>query len=87
MIEPDGTERIVEYTADDVHGFNAVVTRIKPGQNIVPYELPVIPVAPVAPVVFPLDTPYKSIYTPMYKNGYGYRSGSAYSYQNIEQYS
>lgn len=25
MVEPDGTRRIVEYTADPVNGFNAVV--------------------------------------------------------------
>jgi len=27
LIEADGTRRIVEYTADPVHGFNAVVRR------------------------------------------------------------
>lgn len=26
MVEPDGTTRTVEYTADDLNGFNAVVT-------------------------------------------------------------
>ncbi|XP_049866489.1 cuticle protein 19-like [Pectinophora gossypiella] len=28
LAEPDGTTRIVEYTADKIHGFNAVVKRI-----------------------------------------------------------
>lgn len=28
LIDPDGTKRIVEYTADPVHGFNAVVHKI-----------------------------------------------------------
>ncbi|KAH8260010.1 hypothetical protein KR026_000165, partial [Drosophila bipectinata] len=27
LIEPDGTRRIVEYTADDVSGFNAIVSK------------------------------------------------------------
>ncbi|XP_038208932.1 cuticle protein 7-like [Zerene cesonia] len=27
LIEPDGTKRIVDYTADDVNGFNAVVRK------------------------------------------------------------
>lgn len=28
LVEPDGTTRVVEYTADDHNGFNAVVKRI-----------------------------------------------------------
>ncbi|XP_067626102.1 mediator of RNA polymerase II transcription subunit 15 [Eurosta solidaginis] len=27
LIEPDGTRRVVEYTADDINGFNAVVSK------------------------------------------------------------
>ncbi|CAH0726176.1 unnamed protein product, partial [Brenthis ino] len=27
LVEPDGTQRIVDYTADDVNGFNAVVRK------------------------------------------------------------
>ncbi|XP_055618815.1 cuticle protein-like [Toxorhynchites rutilus septentrionalis] len=27
LVEPDGTKRIVEYTADPIHGFNAIVHR------------------------------------------------------------
>uniref|UniRef100_A0A2S2PHS4 Cuticle protein 8 n=1 Tax=Schizaphis graminum TaxID=13262 RepID=A0A2S2PHS4_SCHGA len=29
LVEPDGSTRIVEYTADNVHGFNAVVKKIE----------------------------------------------------------
>lgn len=43
MIEPDGTRRLVEYTADPVHGFNAVVHR----------EPAAVKVAPVAKVLAP----------------------------------
>lgn len=28
LYEPDGTKRIVEYTADKHHGFNAVVKKV-----------------------------------------------------------
>ncbi|KAK9301618.1 hypothetical protein QLX08_006054 [Tetragonisca angustula] len=46
FIEADGTRRIVEYTADPVNGFNAVVHR-EPVAVIKP-----VAVAKVAPVVF-----------------------------------
>uniref|UniRef100_A0A1I8PLE8 Uncharacterized protein n=1 Tax=Stomoxys calcitrans TaxID=35570 RepID=A0A1I8PLE8_STOCA len=44
LIEPDGTRRLVEYTSDPVHGFNAVVHR-EPGA---------VKVAPVAKVLAPV---------------------------------
>ncbi|XP_063529130.1 larval cuticle protein A2B-like [Cydia strobilella] len=48
LSEPDGTIRVVDYTADPVTGFNAVVKRIGPAAH--PAQLAVAPVA-VAPVV------------------------------------
>ncbi|XP_044258224.1 larval cuticle protein A2B-like [Tribolium madens] len=45
VIDPDGTKRIVDYTADPIHGFNAVV-RKAPIVNVVP---PVVAPAPVVP--------------------------------------
>lgn len=30
LVEPDGSIRVVEYTADDVHGFRAEVKKIQP---------------------------------------------------------
>lgn len=81
----------MEYTADDVNGFKAVVKRIGPAQHPVNYEKPsypsyVLPVEapPVAPVGLPLVVPYKNYFNSLYKNGF-YGPG-AYSYQNIEQY-
>ncbi|KAH8393632.1 hypothetical protein KR200_008380, partial [Drosophila serrata] len=46
LIDPDGYKRTVTYTADDVHGFNAVVNRV-------PYALKtvVVPVAQATPLV------------------------------------
>ncbi|XP_073843400.1 larval cuticle protein A2B-like [Musca autumnalis] len=43
LIEPDGTRRLVEYTSDPVHGFNAVVHR----------EPAAVKVAPVTKVLAP----------------------------------
>lgn len=50
LVEPDGTRRIVDYTADSIHGFNAVVRRDPPGQRvqhiqeapIVAHHLPIV---------------------------------------------
>lgn len=33
LYEPDGTKRIVEYTSDKHHGFNAVVKKIGKAQH------------------------------------------------------
>ncbi|XP_071442891.1 cuticle protein 7-like [Hetaerina americana] len=41
VVDPDGVKRTVEYTADAVNGFNAVV-------NMEPSNVPVKPAAPVA---------------------------------------
>ncbi|XP_025835180.1 cuticle protein 7-like, partial [Agrilus planipennis] len=43
LVEPDGSIRTVDYTADPVHGFNAVVSKTAPS------------IHPVAPVVKHLD--------------------------------
>ncbi|EDX03531.1 uncharacterized protein LOC6730778 [Drosophila simulans] len=48
LIDPDGYKRTATYTADDVHGFNAVVNRV-------PYALKAV-VVPVAQVAQP--TPF-----------------------------
>lgn len=55
LIEADGTRRIVEYTADPINGFNAIVSR-EPVIAAVAAPLrpaaltPIAPIAPVAPV-------------------------------------
>jgi len=50
LVEPDGSVRTVDYTADDVHGFNAVVSKSAPSVHAV---APVAhaPVAYAAPAV------------------------------------
>ncbi|XP_055710290.1 larval cuticle protein A3A-like [Phlebotomus papatasi] len=49
LIEPDGTRRTVDYTADPVNGFNAVVTKTA-GEHVVKAVAPAVAVAhaPVA---------------------------------------
>ncbi|XP_011500314.1 PREDICTED: uncharacterized protein LOC105364149 [Ceratosolen solmsi marchali] len=50
VLEADGSIRIVTYTADDLHGFNAVVRRIKPSR---------LASRPMAVQTFELASPYK----------------------------
>lgn len=52
LVEPDGNVRLVEYTADPVHGFNAVVKRT--GPNLHSVSFPVAPIAPVLTHVAPV---------------------------------
>lgn len=61
LSEPDGTLRVVDYTADPVAGFNAVVKRVglaaHPQQLLAPVITKQI-VAPIAPIASPfLATP------------------------------
>ncbi|XP_013200399.1 larval cuticle protein A2B-like [Amyelois transitella] len=50
LAEPDGTIRVVDYAADPVSGFNAVVKRIGPAAHPQQIHLPVTKIAPVAPI-------------------------------------
>lgn len=58
LLEADGTRRIVEYVADPVNGFNAVVHR----------EPAAAPVAPIAKLVTPTAyaAPAAKVLTPAY---------------------
>lgn len=51
LVEPDGTRRIVEYTADPVNGFNAVVH--KEGAVVKAVKA----IAPIAKIAAPLGYP------------------------------
>lgn len=46
MVEPDGSIRVVEYAADDVNGFNAVVKKIGPSLHKAPSPVAPNPYAP-----------------------------------------
>ncbi|XP_049884994.1 larval cuticle protein A3A-like [Pectinophora gossypiella] len=69
VVDPDGTRRIVDYAADPLNGFNAVVRREPlvariPAPIVAPAPVPVVPRAPVfapapAPILAPrLPSPY-----------------------------
>ncbi|KAG6465059.1 hypothetical protein O3G_MSEX014912 [Manduca sexta] len=56
LLEPDGSVRTVDYTADSVHGFNAVVSKSGPSVHAAPAAprpspVPVAPTVPAAPAV------------------------------------
>lgn len=53
LLEPDGSVRTVDYTANDLTGFNAVVKKI--GPNLHPTPLIAKSIAPLAPIVGPLN--------------------------------
>lgn len=59
LSEPDGTLRVVDYTADPVAGFNAVVKRVGPAAHPQQLLAPVVTkqiVAPIAPITAPVLT-------------------------------
>ncbi|XP_035900257.1 larval cuticle protein A3A-like [Anopheles stephensi] len=66
LVEPDGTRRVVEYNADPVNGFNAVVHR---------EPLAVKAVAPIAkyaaPLAYPAVAKVAAPYAPYGYPGYG----------------
>lgn len=58
LVEPDGSTRVVEYTADDHNGFNAEVKKIHgSGYNKAPYSAP-------APAYRPYPAPSYPAYKP-----------------------
>ncbi|KAM7354926.1 cuticular protein 62Bb isoform 2-T2 [Cochliomyia hominivorax] len=98
LVEPDGSIRTVDYTADPINGFNAVVTKSGPTVHavakpvaiapkpVVAYQPVVKHVAP-APVVVASPAPYvqKQYIAPInYDYDDGYYSNGQYEY--IPQY-
>uniref|UniRef100_A0A0A9WH07 Cuticle protein 19.8 n=2 Tax=Lygus hesperus TaxID=30085 RepID=A0A0A9WH07_LYGHE len=84
LVEPDGSLRTVDYTADPINGFNAVVTKSHPGVHppTAHKALPVIAKAAPIPVVSkpllvakPLEYVYDQGYDHL--SGYGHQ---AYDY-------
>ncbi|XP_059051777.1 larval cuticle protein A2B-like [Achroia grisella] len=74
VVEPDGTRRVVEYAADSVNGFNAVVRNeplvaaapaVVAEPAVVPARIAAAPVAAVAParLTAAVVAPYTTAYT------------------------
>lgn len=52
LVEPDGSVRTVDYTADPVNGFNAIVSKSAPSVHAVPLAKHVAPIEHHAPAAF-----------------------------------
>ncbi|XP_014365728.2 cuticle protein 19 [Papilio machaon] len=61
LVEPDGSIRTVDYTADPVHGFNAVVSKIGPSVHAAPVHVTPIPPVPVQPIIGVLPKPVQVV--------------------------
>lgn len=75
LLDSDGTKRTVDYTADDVNGFNAVVRK---DAAIVSAPVVAAP-AVVAARAFPYSATYPSVYSAGYPSVYSAGYPSVYS--------
>lgn len=59
LVEPDGSVRTVDYSADPVNGFNAVVSKSAPSVHVAPVVKEVVPavVKQVVPVSYVKSAP------------------------------
>lgn len=67
LVEPDGSVRTVDYTADDVNGFNAVVTKSGPSVHAAPAVVKTVApavVAHAAPAVYAAPAVVKTVAAP-----------------------
>ncbi|CAG9568002.1 unnamed protein product [Danaus chrysippus] len=87
LVEPDGTRRVVDYSADSVNGFNAVVRKeplvaaapaVVAEPAVVPARLAAAPVAaPVVPAAAPIVAAPVAKYTAAYASPLAYASYAA----------
>lgn len=68
-MEPDGSVRVVDYVADPVNGFNAVVSKSAPSVHGPVKRLPVPLKAPIVPLPFgpPVYSPHLTYAQPVIK--------------------
>ncbi|OWR43260.1 cuticular protein RR-2 motif 127 precursor [Danaus plexippus plexippus] len=57
LVEPDGSIRTVDYTADPIHGFNAVVSKVGPSVHPAPKPHPRVQPAIIQYVPKPIPVP------------------------------
>ncbi|KAF7997868.1 hypothetical protein HCN44_009266 [Aphidius gifuensis] len=81
FIESDGSRRIVDYTADDVNGFNAIV-RKEPAQVAVKVATPVYQAAPIAYKAAPVAYKAAPIYTAPAPLAYAAQPAQQYVYHH-----
>ncbi|XP_022203732.2 cuticle protein 21 [Nilaparvata lugens] len=83
LVEPDGTKRTVEYTADPHNGFNAVVHKEPAGHPVVAkVAAPVAYAAPVAKVAAPVAYAAPAYAAPAYKVAAPAYAAPAYAYHH-----
>lgn len=65
LVEPDGSVRTVDYTADPVHGFNAIVSKSAPSVHAPPITRNIVPavVKQVVPVPLARAIPHHGYVT------------------------
>lgn len=61
LVEPDGSVRTVDYTADSIHGFNAVVSKSAP--TIHAHAVVAKPIVHHAPLIHHAPVVHKAVYT------------------------
>ncbi|KAG5675710.1 hypothetical protein PVAND_005591 [Polypedilum vanderplanki] len=80
LVEPDGSVRTVDYTADDINGFNAVVSKSAPTVHAKVVAAPAV-VAHAAPVVAAHAAPVAHAYAaPVAHAAYPAAYPAAYGY-------
>jgi hypothetical protein len=68
LVEPDGTRRIVDYTADPVNGFNAVVHKepLTVAKVAAPVAYAAAPALRAAPLAYAAAPALRAAYAPAY---------------------
>ena len=83
LVDSDGSQRVVDYSADDLNGFNAVVKKIPLAKAVVAAPAPIV--APAVPAISAYAAPLAAPYAYPGYHGYGYH-GYGYPYGAIARY-
>nr|XP_029735737.1 cuticle protein 21-like isoform X2 [Aedes albopictus]XP_029736041.1 cuticle protein 21 isoform X2 [Aedes albopictus] len=89
LVEPDGSVRTVDYTADDVNGFNAVVTKSGPSVHAAPAVVKTVaaPVAYSAPAVVKTVAAAPAVYSHAAPAVYSHAAPAVYAHSAPVAYS
>lgn len=80
LVEPDGSRRVVDYTADSHNGFNAVVSKQEGTASYPRTETPAVVYKPIEVTVAPVDYKQAMGYAPTYRKP-AYKSSIAAAYR------
>ena len=79
LLEADGTRRVVDYSADSVHGFNAVVRREGEAKVAAPA---IVKTIAAAPAVYSINAAQPVLLKQGYGGNYGYAAPAPVLYKN-----